>query len=60
MIAPKGVGVVVQARHMCMEMRGVEKTHSNTTTSALRGMFLKSDTRKEFFDIINAPQANRY
>lgn len=59
-IAPKGVGVVVQARHMCMEMRGVEKTHSNTTTSALRGMFLKSDTRKEFFDIINAPQANRY
>lgn len=45
---------------MCMEMRGVEKTHSNTTTSALRGLFLKSDTRKEFFDIINAPQANRY
>ena len=59
-IAPKGVGVVIQARHMCMEMRGVEKTHSNTTTSALRGLFLKPDTRKEFFDIINAPQANRY
>ena len=59
-IAPKGVGVVVQARHMCIEMRGVQKTHSATTTSALRGMFLRSDTRKEFFDIINAPGAARF
>lgn len=59
-IAPKGVGVVVQARHMCIEMRGVQKTHSATTTSALRGMFLRSDTRKEFFDIINAPGAPRF
>lgn len=59
-IAPKGVGVVVQARHMCMEMRGVSKTHSITTTSALRGLFLKSNTRKEFFDIINSSsQAHR-
>ncbi len=59
-IKPKGVGVVVQARHMCIEMRGVQKTHSATTTSALRGMFLRSDTRKEFFDIINAPGTNRF
>ncbi|MBE0491537.1 MAG: GTP cyclohydrolase I FolE [Sulfurospirillum sp.] len=59
-IKPKGVGVVVQARHMCIEMRGVEKTHSATTTSALRGMFLRSDTRKEFFDIINSPSVNRF
>ncbi len=59
-ISPKGVGVVIQARHMCMEMRGVQKTHSNTTTSALRGLFLKSETREEFFNIINAPQTVRY
>ncbi len=59
-IAPKGVAVVIQARHMCMEMRGVGKTHSATTTSALRGSFLRSDTRKEFFDIINSPMQARY
>ena len=59
-ISPKGVAVVVQARHMCMEMRGVKKTHSATTTSALRGSFLRSDTRKEFFDIINSPVEARY
>jgi len=59
-IDPKGVAVVIQARHMCMEMRGVQKAHSSTTTSALRGAFLKSDTRKEFFDIINSPTATRY
>jgi len=59
-IEPKGVGVVLQARHMCMEMRGVQKAYSSTTTSALRGIFLKEKTRKEFFDIINAPQTNRF
>lgn len=60
-INPKGVGVVLQARHMCIEMRGVEKINSTTTTSALRGMFInRSDTRKEFFDLINSPRQNIY
>ncbi|MBN2964927.1 GTP cyclohydrolase I FolE [Sulfurospirillum sp. T05] len=60
-IKPKGVGVVLQARHMCMEMRGVEKINSTTTTSALRGSFLKNpDTRREFFSLINSPQGMRY
>jgi len=60
-IKPKGVGVVVQARHMCMEMRGVEKINSMTTTSALRGIFIKNtDTRKEFFSLINASVDKRY
>ncbi|NPA50828.1 MAG: GTP cyclohydrolase I FolE [Epsilonproteobacteria bacterium] len=54
-IKPKGVGVVVHARHMCMEMRGVEKINSTTITSALRGLFKKDQrTRNEFYDLINA------
>ena len=57
-IHPLGVGVVLQARHMCMEMRGVQKINSTTTTSALRGLFIsRNDTRKEFFDLINSPKA---
>ena len=59
-LSPKGVAVVIDARHMCMEMRGVSKTHSATTTSALRGLFLSANTRKEFFDIINSPVEARY
>jgi len=54
-INPKGVAVVTQARHMCMEMRGVEKVHSSTLSSALRGEFLKASTRTEFFNLINTP-----
>ena len=50
-IKPKGVGVLITARHMCMEMRGVEKICSTTTTSSLRGCFLESQARAEFFDI---------
>lgn len=60
-IQPKGVAVVIQARHMCMEMRGVEKINSTTTSSALRGLFKKDEkTRAEFFALINAPVGNRY
>ncbi|KIM13102.1 MAG: GTP cyclohydrolase [Sulfurovum sp. FS08-3] len=60
-INPKGVAVVVEARHMCMEMRGVEKINATTVSSALRGLF-KSDkkTRKEFFDIINKPKSMQF
>ena len=60
-IAPKGVAVVVQARHMCMEMRGVEKINSTTTSSALRGLFKKDEkTRAEFFSLINSPTGTKY
>jgi len=60
-ISPKGVAVVVVARHMCMEMRGVEKINSNTTSSALRGLFKKDEkTRSEFFSLINSPSGTRY
>ena len=60
-IAPKGVAVVVQARHMCMEMRGVQKINSTTISSALRGLF-KSDlrTRNEFFNLINANSPSNF
>jgi GTP cyclohydrolase I len=60
-INPKGVAVVVHARHMCMEMRGVEKINSTTVSSALRGLF-KSDlkTRNEFFNLINAPMPSNF
>ena len=60
-ISPKGVAVVIQARHMCMEMRGVEKINSTTTSSALRGLFKKDEkTRAEFFSLINSPTGTRY
>ncbi len=60
-IKPKAVAVVIQARHMCMEMRGVEKINSTTTSSALRGLFKKDEkTRSEFFSLINSPTGTRY
>ncbi|MBD3799046.1 GTP cyclohydrolase I FolE [Sulfuricurvum sp.] len=60
-VEPKGVAVVIQARHMCMEMRGVEKICSTTTSSALRGLFKKDEkTRGEFFSLINSSTVSRY
>lgn len=54
-IQPKGVAVVIDARHMCMEMRGVQKICSTTVTSALRGLFKKEKkTKDEFMSIISS------
>ncbi|MBI4402942.1 MAG: GTP cyclohydrolase I FolE [Deltaproteobacteria bacterium] len=49
---PFGVGVVVEAYHLCMMMRGVEKQNSYALTSSLLGHFRTASTRKEFFDLI--------
>lgn len=52
-LSPKGVGVTLTARHLCMEMRGVEKVNSPTTTTALRGSFRDNHaTRAEFLRFI--------
>lgn len=52
---PLGVAVVIEAQHMCMQMRGVQKQHSITTTSDFTGAFQKNQaTRQEFFNIINS------
>lgn len=51
-IKPLGVGVVIEARHLCMMMRGIQKQNSVTTTSAFTGAFLKDVTRQEFNHLI--------
>ena len=54
-LKPKGVAVVMEARHLCMQMRGVEKQNSMTTTSAFSGAFLESEkTRLEFMNLITS------
>lgn len=52
-IAPRGVGVICEARHFCMMMRGVEKQHSGTVTSAMLGGFrMHKETRDEFLSLV--------
>ncbi len=51
-LKPLGVAVVVEARHMCMMMRGVQKQNSITTTSAFTGEFQRAETREEFLSLI--------
>ena len=52
-IHPRGVAVVIQAQHLCMVMRGVEKQHSTAITSSMRGLFKDNqNTRNEFLNLI--------
>jgi len=50
---PQGVMVVVEARHLCVEMRGVKKSGALTVTSAIRGIFFSRPVREEFLDLLN-------
>ena len=52
-LQPLGVGVVIEAQHLCMMMRGVQKQNSVTTTSAFSGQFMKNETRAEFLRLIS-------
>jgi GTP cyclohydrolase IA len=54
-IAPQGVGVVIEARHLCMMMRGIEKQNSSTVTSAMVGCFRQKETRTEFLSLVRQP-----
>lgn len=51
---PKGVAVVLECSHLCMQMRGIQKQNSTTTTSAFTGEFLKDTTRSEFINLIGS------
>jgi len=51
-ITPLGVGVITEAQHMCMLMRGVEKQNSRAVTSSMLGSFQKQETRMEFLDLV--------
>ena len=53
-LKPIGVGVVIECRHLCMSMRGIQKQNSVTTTSAFTGAFLHEKTRSEFLQLISS------
>jgi len=53
-LKPIGVAIVIEARHMCMMMRGVQKQNSVTTTSAFTGAFDRIETRSEFLNLVQA------
>ncbi|MGZ4787226.1 MAG: GTP cyclohydrolase I FolE [Terriglobales bacterium] len=60
-VQPQGVGVVVEARHLCMMMRGVEKQHSATVTSAMLGCFRdEKETREEFLALLRNRNGNGF
>jgi len=52
-LSPQGVMVVIEARHLCVEMRGVKKPGALTVTSAIRGIFFNRPVREEFLDLLN-------
>jgi GTP cyclohydrolase I len=56
-IQPLGVGVVIEARHLCMMMRGIEKQHSSTVTSAMVGCFRQKESRLEFLSLVRQPDS---